>query len=62
MGTVVIDGISYEAKTTGIFVDQQTAVEVVGFENFNVIVQPATSREQSSGLDLPRLKGEKQTK
>jgi membrane-bound ClpP family serine protease len=40
MGTVVIDGRNYEAKTTGGFVDQQTEVEVIGFENFNVIVKP----------------------
>jgi membrane-bound ClpP family serine protease len=39
MGTVVIDGVSYEAKTTGGFVDQHTEVEVVGFENFNVVVR-----------------------
>ncbi len=40
MGTVVIDGRNYEAKTTGSFVDQQTEVEVIGFENFNIIVKP----------------------
>lgn len=40
MGTVVIDGRNYEAKTTGAFVDQQTEVEVIGFENFNVVVKP----------------------
>jgi membrane-bound ClpP family serine protease len=40
MGTVMIDGRNYEAKTTGGFVDQQTEVEVIGFENFNVIVKP----------------------
>lgn len=40
MGTVVIDGRNYEAKTTGAFVDQHTEVEVIGFENFNVIVKP----------------------
>jgi membrane protein implicated in regulation of membrane protease activity len=40
MGMVAIDGVSYEAKTLGGFVDQQTEVEVVGFENFNVIVKP----------------------
>lgn len=39
MGTVVIDGRNYEAKTTGMFVDQHTDVEVIGFENFNVIVK-----------------------
>jgi membrane-bound ClpP family serine protease len=40
MGTVVIDGVNYEAKTTGSFVDPKTEVEVIGFENFNVIVKP----------------------
>jgi membrane-bound ClpP family serine protease len=40
MGTVTIDGRNYEAKTTGGFIDQQTQVEVVGFENFNIIVKP----------------------
>ncbi len=40
MGTVVIDGRNYEAKTTGGFVDQHTEVEVIGFENFNIIVKP----------------------
>ena len=39
MGTVMIDGHSYEAKTTGAFVDQHTEVEVIGFENFNIIVK-----------------------
>ena len=39
MGTVVVDGRNYEAKTTGSFVDQQTEVEVIGFENFNIIVK-----------------------
>ncbi len=40
MGTVVIGGRNYEAKTQGEFVDQRTEVEVVGFENLNVIVKP----------------------
>ncbi len=39
MGTVVIDGRNYEAKTTGSYLDQNTEVEVIGFENFNVIVK-----------------------
>lgn len=39
MGTVVIGGQNYEAKTTGGFVDQQTEVEVIGFENFNIVVK-----------------------
>jgi membrane-bound ClpP family serine protease len=40
MGKVTIDGRDYEAKTTGSFVDQQTRVEVIGFENFNIVVKP----------------------
>ncbi len=40
MGTVVIEGTNYEAKTTGGFVDQNTEVEVIGFENFNIVVKP----------------------
>jgi membrane-bound ClpP family serine protease len=40
MGKVTIDGRDYEAKTTGAFVDQHTEVEVIGFENFNIIVKP----------------------
>ncbi len=59
MGTVIVDGRSYEAKTTGVFVDQQTEVEVIGFENFNIIVQPTTNREQSSSLEMPRREGGK---
>ncbi len=39
MGKVTIDGVDYEAKTTGSFVDQHTEVEVVGFENSNIIVK-----------------------
>ncbi len=40
MGSVMIEGRPYEAKTTGSFVDQHTEVEVIGFENYNVIVKP----------------------
>ena len=40
MGKVSIDGRDYEAKTTGSFVDQHTEVEIIGFENFNIIVKP----------------------
>lgn len=40
MGKVMIGGQTYEAKTIDSFVDQQTEVEVTGFENFNVIVKP----------------------
>ena len=40
MGKVMIGGQTYEAKAIDLFVDQQTEVEVTGFENFNVIVKP----------------------
>lgn len=40
MGKVMIGGRTYEAKTIDSFVDQQTEIEVTGFENFNVIVKP----------------------
>lgn len=40
MGKVIIGGETYEAKVIDAFVDQQTEVEVTGFENFTVIVKP----------------------
>ena len=39
MGKVEIAGKIYEAKSGGEYIDQRTAVEVVGFENFAVIVK-----------------------
>lgn len=39
MGKVEIGGRTYEAKSTGAYVDPQCEVEVVGFENFSVIVK-----------------------
>lgn len=39
MGKVEIEGRIYEAKSNGAYVDQKSEVEVVGFENFNVIVK-----------------------
>lgn len=39
MGKVEIAGRIYEAKSQGAYVDQQRDVEVVGFENFSVIVK-----------------------
>ena len=38
-GKVEIDGKPYEAKSGGEYIDQRTKVEVVGFENFAVIVK-----------------------
>lgn len=39
MGKVEINGRVYEAKSTGDYVDPKRRVEVVGFENFSVIVK-----------------------
>ena len=39
MGKVEIKGEMYEAKSMGKYIDQQTNVEVVGFENFTVVVK-----------------------
>ena len=39
MGKVSIDGKIFEAKSVDVYIDQRQNVEVVGFENFNVIVR-----------------------
>ncbi len=39
MGKVEIGGNSYEAKSVDIYIDAKSEVEVVGFENFNVVVK-----------------------
>ena len=39
MGKVEIGGRIYEAKSTDVYIDQRSTVEVVGFENFNVVVR-----------------------
>lgn len=39
MGKVQIGGRIYEAKSLGAYVDPQRDIEVVGFENFSVIVK-----------------------
>ena len=39
MGKVEIDGKHCEAKSCGEYIDQRTEVEVVGFENSNIIVR-----------------------
>ena len=41
MGTVEIAGRRYEAKSAGAYIDQHSEVEVVGFENSNIIVRRA---------------------
>lgn len=39
MGTVSLNGRNYEAKSADAYIDQRSEVEVVGFENANVIVR-----------------------
>ncbi len=39
MGKVEIAGKQYEAKSDGTYIDQRSEVEVVGFENFTVLVK-----------------------
>ena len=39
MGKVLIDGRVYEAKSIDSYIDQRSEVEVVGFENFTVVVK-----------------------
>ena len=39
MGKVEIGGRIYEAKSTDVYIDQRSTVEVVGVENFNVVVR-----------------------
>lgn len=41
MGKVEIGGKTYEAKSADVFIDQKQPVEVVGFDNFAVIVRKA---------------------
>lgn len=39
MGRVEIGGRQYEAKSVGAYIDPRTEVEVIGFENFSVVVK-----------------------
>lgn len=39
MGKISIDGKEYEARSVSAYVDQRSEVEVVGFENFTVLVR-----------------------
>ncbi len=39
MGRVAIGGKSYEAKSSGEYIEEHSAVEVVAFENSNVVVR-----------------------
>lgn len=40
MGKIEVGGSIYEAKSLDAYVDPQREVEIVGFENFSVIVKP----------------------
>ena len=44
MGTVEVGGKVYEAKSLTAYVDPRREVEVVGFENFSVIVKTVKER------------------
>lgn len=46
MGKVEIGGQTYEAKSQGPYIDPQRTVEVVGFENFSVVVRPVAESGQ----------------
>jgi len=39
MGKIMVDGRLYEAKSQDVYIDPRSDVEVVGFENFSVIVR-----------------------
>ena len=39
MGKVEVNGKTFEAKSTDVFIDQRSKVEVVGFDNFTLIVR-----------------------
>lgn len=39
MGKITVGGRTYEAKSTGDYIDPQCGIEVVGFENFSVVVK-----------------------
>jgi len=48
MGKVEIGGRIYEAKSTDVYIDQRSTVEVVGFENFNVVVRKVADSRSST--------------
>lgn len=45
MGKVTINGKIWEAKSQDVFIDQQCNIEIVGFENFSIIVKKSTKNE-----------------
>ena len=48
MGKVEIGGRIYEAKSADVYIDQRCAVEVIGFENFNVVVRKVDDASSTS--------------
>lgn len=44
MGKIQLNGKEYEAKSVDVYIDQRKEIEVVGFENFTVIVKGVESR------------------
>jgi len=47
MGKVEIGGRIYEAKSADVYIDQRSAVEVVGFDNSSVVVRRAAGESAS---------------
>ena len=47
MGKVNIAGKEYEAKSLDSYIDQRTAVEVIGFENFTIIVKSVVDTQNA---------------
>ena len=47
MGKVNIAGKEYEAKSLDSYIDQRTAVEVIGFENFTIIVKSVADTQNA---------------
>lgn len=39
MGKVLVEGKIFEAKSMGDYIDQQSRIEIIGFENSNVVVK-----------------------
>ena len=47
MGKVNIAGKEYEAKSLDSYIDQRTEVEVIGFENFTIIVKSVADTQNA---------------
>ena len=39
-GKVMLNGKTYEAKSIDVYIDPHREVEVIGFDNFTVVVKP----------------------